>query len=230
VRTLLLAAGLGQRLRPLTNITPKCLVSIGGKPLLEIWLERLTEAGMGPFLINTHHLHKEVEDYVSSCPFKSQITLVYENKLLGTAGTLINNLEFFQNEDGMLIHADNYCLADLKVFKDAHYRRPKGCLLTMLTFRTDEPSSCGIVELDEQDVVINFYEKVINPPSNLANGAIYILSADFLKKLKMNFDNVEDFSTQIIENFLGQIYSHETKEVFLDIGTPKRYAKAQYFS
>ena len=61
MRALLLAAGLGTRLRPLTDTMPKCLVPIKGRPLLSIWLERLTQAGIGPFLINTHYLANQVE-------------------------------------------------------------------------------------------------------------------------------------------------------------------------
>ena len=52
MRAMLLAAGLGTRLQPITDTIPKCLVPINGKPLLQIWLERLTKAGIGPFLIN----------------------------------------------------------------------------------------------------------------------------------------------------------------------------------
>jgi mannose-1-phosphate guanylyltransferase len=78
-----------------------------------------------------------------------------------------------------LIHADNYCLADFTAFQQAHYNRPPECLMT---FRTDNPSSCGILELDERGVVIGFHEKVASPPGNLANGAVYILSAELLKR------------------------------------------------
>ncbi|MBT6543216.1 MAG: NTP transferase domain-containing protein, partial [Rhodobacteraceae bacterium] len=113
MRALLLAAGLGTRLRPLTNTTPKCLVPIKGQPLLGIWLERLTQAGIGQFLVNTHYLAEQVEVFIQASPYRDQVTLVNELELHGTAGTLIANLDFFQGEDGLLIHADNYCLADI---------------------------------------------------------------------------------------------------------------------
>ena len=91
MRAILLAAGYGTRLRPLTNTIPKCLVPIKGVPLLQIWLERLTNAGIGPFLINTHYLPKEVEGFAESSRYRDQVTLVHEPELLGTAGTLIAN-------------------------------------------------------------------------------------------------------------------------------------------
>ena len=120
MRALLLAAGLGTRLRPLTNVTPKCLVRIKGKPLLEIWLDRLAEAGVGPFLVNTHHLAPQVERFVKTSHYCDQVALVHEPVLRGTAGTLIANIPFFCRQDGLLIHSDNYCLADIRAFIGAH--------------------------------------------------------------------------------------------------------------
>jgi mannose-1-phosphate guanylyltransferase len=225
MRALLLAAGLGTRLRPLTNTTPKCLVPIKGQPLLGIWLDRLSAAGIGPFLINTHYLADQVEAFVQSSSYRDQIHLVDESVLLGTAGTLIANLDYFQNEDGLVIHADNYCLADMMAFQAAHANRPSNCLMTMMTFRTTDPSACGIVELDANGVVIAFHEKVESPPGNLANGAIYILSTELLIKIRKDHSSASDFSIDILGKFLGRIYSHEVSEIFVDIGTVENYSK-----
>jgi len=226
MRALLLAAGLGTRLRPITDTIPKCLVPISGTPLLQIWLERLTEADIESFLINTHYLSEQVKVFVEKSSFRQKIQLVHENYLLGTAGTLIENLDFFQGEDGLLIHADNYCLADISAFEHAHINRPLGCVMTMMTFRTDEPSSCGIIEVDEAGIVVGFHEKIENPPGNLANGAVYILSAALLKKIGTELKYITDFSTEVLHRFKGQIFTHEISDVFLDVGTPDRYAKA----
>jgi mannose-1-phosphate guanylyltransferase len=225
MRALLLAAGLGTRLRPLTETIPKCLVPIKGQPLLGVWLERLTQAGISSFLINTHYLASQTEAFIEDSQHRDNVTLTKELELLGTAGTLIANLDFFQGEDGLLIHADNYCLADFTAFQQAHRDRPSECLLTMMTFRTDSPTSCGIVELDERDVVISFHEKVNSPPGNLANGAIYILSKELLSLLESDYHQVKDFSTEVLDHFVGRIFSYETSEVFLDVGTPENYSK-----
>lgn len=226
-RAILLAAGLGTRLRPLTNTVPKCLVSINGKPLLESWLGALANASIGPFLVNTHYLVEQVEAYVQKSRYRKQITLVNEPELLGTAGTLIANLDFFKGEDGLLIHADNYCLADFSAFARAHNQRPSGCLMTMMTFRSNDPSSCGIVELDERGVVIKFHEKVKSPPSNLANGAIYFLSKELLRIVGLEMCTAKDFSTEVLPYFLGRIYTYQTYETFVDIGTPETYRRVQ---
>lgn len=226
MRAILLAAGFGTRLRPLTDTTPKCLVPVKGEPLLGNWLRRLSAAGIGPFLVNTHYLAEQVEAFVESSQFAQRITLVHEPELLGTAGTLIANLDFFGGEDGMLIHADNYCLSNLARFVDAHRHRPIGCVMTMLTFRTDDPSSCGVVEIDERGVVVGFHEKTKSPPGNLANGAVYILSPELQGALRSVLRGATDFSTQVLPCFVGSIHTYESGEVFYDVGTPEAYARA----
>jgi mannose-1-phosphate guanylyltransferase len=223
MKALLLSAGLGTRLRPYTDNTPKCLMSIGGRPLLQIWLERLAKAEVGPFLVNTHYLAPQVNDFVASGSFASKVELVHEKTLLGTAGTLVANLDFFTGEDGLLIHADNYCEAGFTEFIRAHRARPKHCLMTMMTFRTDTPSTCGIVELDERSVVQAFHEKSPNPPCDRANGAIYILSDELLRRFAGEYSCLTDFSTQVIPLLMGKIYAWHCQEVFIDIGSVSAY-------
>ena len=61
----------------------------------------------------------------------------------------------------------------------AHNNRPKSCLITMLTFRSDNPKACGVVDLDKKNIVQSFEEKSNNPKSNIANGAVYLFENDF---------------------------------------------------
>ena len=226
MKAILLAAGLGTRLRPLTNTIPKCLVPIHGQPLLGIWLERLTKAGLDSFLINTHYLAEQVEQFVTASPYRNQVTLVHEPTLLGTAGTLMANLDFFQGEDGLLIHADNYCLADFKQFIEAHRQRPPQCLMTVMAFRTPTPSTCGILEVDDQGVVVGFHEKVANPPGDLASGAIYLLSPEFLDMAATDLRAVTDFSTEVIPGLIGSMFTYKTAAPFIDVGTLASYQQA----
>jgi len=225
VKALLLAAGLGTRLRPITNSVPKCLVPLHGQPLLDIWLDNLTKAGFNSFLINTHHLADKVKIHISNSPHKEKINLVYEETLLGTAGTLRSNINFFNNQDGMFAHADNYCLADFTEFLNVHKNRPRDCLFTMMIFETNDPESCGIVELDHRGIVSSFYEKVEHPPGKLANGAIYLLSHEFLSIFRDQFKNAKDFSTDVVPYFLGKIFTYKTAAKLVDIGTLKTYDK-----
>jgi mannose-1-phosphate guanylyltransferase len=227
MRALLLCAGLGTRLRPITNHIPKVLVPINAKPLLTYWLENLSNIGIEKFLINSSYLHNQIKAYVDNSPYKDKIKLSYEKKLLNTGGSLLSNRDFFQEEDCMLIHADNLSFCDYKAFIKAHYNRPKACEITMMLFKSDRPSSCGIVELNERGVVIDFFEKVENPPSNLANGAVYICTPaviDFMESLKKE---EIDFSLEVLPHFIGRIYTFLNDTYHRDIGTVESYALAQ---
>ena len=227
-RALLLAAGLGTRLRPITLDTPKCLVPIGGKPLLGHWLKKLELSGCESVLINTHYLAEQVEIFLKSWKSPTMdVQTVHEPVLLGTAGTLLANQGFFEDATGLLIHADNAMKGNLKDFLTAHRERQKECLLTMLTFTTDSPSSCGIVEIDKQKVVRAFHEKIIRPPGNRANGALYAFEQDFLDHLNLMNQTPNDFSTEVIPRLLNRIQSWHTRDLYIDIGTPESLAVAQ---
>lgn len=228
MKALLLAAGLGTRLRPLTNTIPKCLVSINGKPLLQYWLENLSKIGITEFIINTHYFNEQVETFIKNSDFKEQVTLVYEEKLLNTAGTILANQHYFTKEqEFMLIHADNLSFCDFNSFLDAHYTRPEGTEITMMLFKTDTPKSCGIVELDHNKIVKKFHEKVENPPSNLANGAVYICNTSILSFLESLNKKEIDFSLDVIPNYLGKINTFLNDVYHKDIGTIKTYHEAQ---
>ncbi|OQY48206.1 MAG: hypothetical protein B6247_25490 [Candidatus Parabeggiatoa sp. nov. 2] len=134
MKALLLAAGLGTRLRPLTNTIPKCLVPIQGKPLLEYWLIMLRDAEVLPILINLHHKADTVRRFILDSGYGSIVSLVYEEELLETAGTLRKNQAFFGNEPLMLIHADNLSKFEVSAFIENHYNRPNNCDITMMTF------------------------------------------------------------------------------------------------
>ncbi len=230
MKALLLCAGFGTRLLPYTKTTPKCLMPVNKKPLLQIWLEQLNSFGIGPYLINGHHLSEKLKAFIDNSEFSDQINYVYEEKLLGTAGTLIKNLNYFDNQDGIFAHADNYCIADFKEFMEAHYKRPKKCLVTMMTFRPDDFSKCGMLKLDSNNIMIDYIEKPHETNYKIANGAIYILSKEFLKILEKEYLFAVDFSNDIIPNFKKYIYTFENKKILIDIGTEENYKKVNNIS
>ena len=228
LRALLLAAGFGTRLRPLTLHTPKCLGPIGGQPLLAHWLHQLELIHTEAALVNTHYLADQVEDFLGSWQ-QGSIGLIrsHEHNLLGTAGSLLANQTFFAGCTGLLIHADNFSQADLGQLLAAHNNRPARCLLTMLTFTTPRPSSCGIVEITSDGVVVGFHEKVVDPPGNRANGALYVFEQPFLDWLLINHPNASDFSTEVLPHCLGRIFTWHTDVSYIDIGTPEALAEAE---
>lgn len=226
MRALLLAAGIGSRLRPLTNTTPKCLVRVHDRPLLDYWLDLVFEGGVERALLNTHWLADQVQAHVAQSPWRDRIDLVHEDELLGTGGTVLANRAWFADQPFLVAHADNLTDFDVEGLLAAHHNRPSGCIMTMLAFRTDDPSSCGILELDQQNRVLAFHEKVKNPPGNLANGAVYVFEPAVIDDIAALGKSVVDLSTEVITNYLGRILCVETSGYHRDIGNPESLRRA----
>ena len=220
MRVLLLSAGYGKRMRPLTLTTPKCLIKVNNKTLLEMWLEKFTQLRVKNIIINTHHLAEKINNFVKK-NFREKVTLVYEPKLLGTAQTILKNYEKLKNDDCIIVHSDNYCEDDLFDLIKTFNNKPKECLITMMVFKTKFPKTCGIVEKNKNNVLINFFEKVKDPPGNLANCAVYIFSKEMIDVIKEKYSKSIDISKDIITNLIGKINIYETKNIFYDIGTKK---------
>lgn len=230
MRAVLLAAGIGTRLRPLTNTVPKCLVPIQGRPLLDYWLELLFGGDIERVLINTHWLAEKVRIHLEKSVWRPHIDLVHEPELLGTAGTILANREWFGGKPFLVGHADNLTDFDVNGLIAAHQHRPAGCAMTMLAFRTDDPTSCGILEVGEQNIVKAFHEKVANPPGNLANAAVYIMDPETIA-MALSLGKAEiDLSTEVIPRFLGRILCVETAGYHRDIGNADslRRANSEY--
>ncbi|OQW46806.1 MAG: mannose-1-phosphate guanylyltransferase [Proteobacteria bacterium SG_bin7] len=220
MKAILLAAGLGTRLRPVTDKIPKCLVPINDKPLMDYWLEMLGPSEeINGILVNTHYLANVVDTYLRNSKFAKKIKIVFEPELLGTGGTVVKNKDFVQKDRLFLAHADNLTFFDLHAFIHAHKARPKNCVMTMMTFTTPTPESCGIVGLDTWGVVQNFYEKVKTPPSNLANAAVYIMEPEVVNYMVSLNKAFVDISTEIIPKFMGRIFTYHNKHYHRDIGT-----------
>lgn len=227
MRALLLAAGLGTRLRPITDTVPKCLVPIHGKPLLGYWFDLLMPAGVDRVLVNTHYLPDAVRRFTAQSPWRSRIDLVHEDQLLGTGGTILKNRSYFGAESFMVVHADNLSHFDVAAFIDRHVNRPPGIEITMMTFETDDPRSCGIVEEDAGGVVHAFHEKVDDPPGTRANGAVYILAPSMVEFMASLNKDCVDLSTEVLPCFLGRIQTFFNADYHRDIGNLASLALAR---
>ena len=226
MKALLLAAGLGTRLQPLTDHIPKCLIEINGKPLLEYWITMLYNGGVYPLLVNLHHHADKVAHFIYNSPYREFVTTVYEKKLLGTGGTLLVNRGFFGDEPLMLVHADNLSIFDVQAFVNSHMNRPDGCEMTMMTFKTPTPHTCGIIETDDKGCVQAFHEKVVNPPGDIANGAVYIVEPSIFNYLEGLNKEFIDFSTEVIPDYMGRINTFYNNVYHRDIGTIESYEMA----
>lgn len=228
VNAILLAAGLGERLYPLTKEWPKCLMPVDGIPILELWISDLIKVGINDIFINTHHLAEEVEKFLSRKRFSNKIKIVRENQLLGTAGTIKFLSKKLLKLPTLVIHADNFCGMDLKEFINMHQNhRPAGCEFSMMTFDTDTPESCGIVKLDENSIVSEFYEKQKKLVGNYANGAVYLLEPSVIEWLMEK--DIADFSTEVIPEFIGKIFAIKNNSFHVDIGSFEGLKNAQLF-
>jgi mannose-1-phosphate guanylyltransferase len=234
MKALLLAAGLGTRLRPLTDQVPKCMVEIEGRPLLDHWRELLLEQGpIESITVNTHYLPETVKAWARGSRQSDRILLSHEETLLGTAGTVARYLSSQSGSDLLVAHADNLTLFDVDAFLSHHANRPAGCLATMMTFDTDSPTTCGIVELDHRGVVQRFHEKVSNPPGHRANAAVYIFSAEALDswsgwlKASGPFQTVPDISLHIVPHLLRRLYTFHNAVYHRDIGNMPSLAAAR---
>ena len=144
MKAILLLDSFGKRIQPITNNTPKCLVKINGKPLLDIWLDNLINFGIGPILINTHYFSEKVFKHIKNCMYSDHIKINYESELLGSATTLYQNRNFFYGEDVLLINTNNLCIFDYNKFLNAHINSPDRCVLTMMTFFSSKPCNCNL--------------------------------------------------------------------------------------
>tara|TARA_B100002003_G_C14123181_1_gene540252 strand:- start:38 stop:817 length:780 start_codon:yes stop_codon:yes gene_type:complete len=227
MKVLLLAAGTGMRLRPFTDHWPKCLMPIQGRPLLEYWLESLRGLDIEQVWVNLHYMRETVMEFLNQPQFVDWVSCTEEPELLGTAGTLRQLSEELQGETVMLVHADNWCQCDFRAFLNSHRNRLESTLITMMTFRTETPGNCGIVEIDDQGIVQGFHEKTENPPGNLANAAVYIFEPEIMEWLKQQPDSITDFSTHVLPRFMGKIGTWENTNIHRDIGTLESLKAAQ---
>ncbi|MFC0241611.1 nucleotidyltransferase family protein [Rhodopseudomonas telluris] len=226
-KALLVAAGLGTRLAPLTDVLPKCLMPIAGRPLLGLWLEMLYDAGFSEIVVNLHHHADLVSDYIRRSPWADRVILAPEETLLGTAGTLRRHRERFAERPTLFAHADNLSLFDPRAFLAAHAARPGDCAMTMMSFVTDHPQSCGILSLDAQGRVLEMDEKPQHPKGNLANAAVYLVEPEVIAFIAALGKPIVDFSTEVLPAFMGRIGSFHNGSYHRDIGNPSSLALAQ---
>jgi mannose-1-phosphate guanylyltransferase len=224
MKAFLLAAGTGSRLRPITNTTPKCLVTVGGCALLDIWLDAFGHAGVSEVLINLHHLPDAVRAHVAARSGPPAVRTVFEPVLLGSAGTLAANRDWVVDEEFFLAcNADNLTDFDLGLLIDAH--RAAQPIATIAVFRSANPSAGGVVALDEVGQVVKFEEKPAVPASDLVNAGIYAFSPAVLDEIAEK--QPADIGYDLLPRLVGSARAVLIQGHFRDIGTPEAYRKAR---
>ena len=224
MKAFLLAAGLGTRLRPITDSTPKCLLPIDGRPLLDIWLDALVRAGVTEVLLNAHHLADQVEAHVAARIGAPAVRLVIEPELLGSAGTLRANRDFVVDEDMFLaVNADNLTDFDLSVLIDVH--RSCGAVATLSLFRAPDPTQVGVVEVNA-DLVVGFEEKPAHPRGDLANAGMYAFAPAVIEEI--TGPDPRDIGFDLLPKLIGRARAVALNgSYFIDIGTSEALRRAR---
>jgi mannose-1-phosphate guanylyltransferase len=224
MKAFLLAAGLGTRLLPITDNTPKCLLSVGGRPLLDIWLDALAKAGVDEVLLNGHHLAHQVQAHLATRIGPPAVHLVVEPELLGSAGTLRANQDFVAGEDMFLaINADNLTDFDLGVLINAH--QAGGAIATLSLFRAPDPTQVGIVELNA-GTVVGFEEKPAEPRGDLANAGMYAFAPTVIDEI--SGPDPRDIGFHLLPRLIGRARAVVLNgSYFIDIGTPEALRRAR---
>ena len=180
MKAMILAAGQGTRLAPLTDSLPKSMIPIRGMPVLEHTLIRLRGHGVGEVIINVYHQPDVIPAYFGDgSRWGVRITYSLENELLGTAGGVKHAAWFF---DGpfLVLYGDNLSTCDLS--RLARHHRDRGAVATMALYQRDDPCSSGIAEMDSEDCIVRFVEKPRPEEvfSHWVNAGIYVLNREIL--------------------------------------------------
>jgi len=224
MKAFLLAAGVGSRLRPITDTTPKCMIVIDDRPLLDIWLDAFDRAGVDEVLVNLHHLPDVVRRHLAARTGPPLVRTFFEPELLGSAGTLLANREWVEAEDFFLAcYADNLTDFDLRSLIDAH--REHGATATWTVFHSANPSAGGVVELDAAGRVIGFVEKPSQPVSDLTNAGMYAFDPRVLDEIDGALPS--DIGYNLLPRLVGRARAVLVEGYFRDVGTAEAYRRAR---
>lgn len=226
MNAIILAAGYGTRMRPLTYQKPKCLLEICGKPLLYWQLELFRLHDIKSVYIVVHYLADQIVDYVKEYVHSSPdmaIECAYESELLGSGGSVARlacRLE--EGSDFIVINGDN--LTNVDFTRMISFHQKSNAAITCGLFETSNPTACGIVSITDGRI-ISFEEKPVHPKSNLANSGIYIMN----KKLLVYFPRKEKFSLErdLFPNIAEKMNVYNINCYLRDIGNINDYHQAQ---
>ncbi len=220
----LLAAGVGTRLRPLTDTIPKCLVPIQGAPLLAIWLEWCAMYGIDEILLNSHAHSEGVREFIDANRGPVRVTLTHEPELLGSAGTLHVNRDFVAAEkEFAVLYAD--VLTNCRFDRLLGFHRMRHSPVTLGTYRVPHPTQCGIVATDESGRVVDFVEKPQSPRGDQAFSGILIGGPALFAVLPERLP--ADIGFHVLPKLVGEMFAFPIADYVVDIGTIEKYEQAQ---
>ncbi len=227
MKAMILAAGLGTRLRPLTDNIPKCLIPLGGRPLIDWTLQWLHRYGVTECMINLHYLHEKVCSFVGDgSQYGLHVRFSFEPELLGTAGA-IKKVESFFDRPFFVIYSDNFSQWDLGKLRLAYETKDSKAVIAV-HWREDVIQS-GMVEMDGDNRILRFVEKPKpeSITSHYANAGFYFLDPGVLDYIPEN--EFFDFAFDVFPKMLQEgkkIHAVKMEDPIIGIDTIESYKKA----
>jgi mannose-1-phosphate guanylyltransferase len=212
-KAMVLAAGRGTRLRPLTDTVPKCMACVAGKPVLEHNVEWMRKFGVTELIVNLHHMPEAVKDYFGDGErWGVRITYSYEPELLGTAGAVKKVADFF-DAPFLVWYGDNLSTCRLDRLWESHLK--KGGLATIALHEREDPTQSGIVGLDEDGRVSRFLEKPRPEQvfSHWVSAGIFVLEPQALEAVPA--EGAHDFGRDVFPALLDRgaaLYGYRMSE------------------
>ena len=225
MKALLLAAGAGTRLRPLTADRPKPMVEIAGEPAVAHSLRWLKRQSVRDVAINLHHYPQVLRDYVGDgSRFGLRVTYSLEPELLGTAGALRPLRKFFRGEDVFLVLYGDV-LTDLELQTVCCRHATTEADATVVVARVEDPTRAGIVAFDRDQRITRFVEKPAAHEvfSEWANAGIYLCGSKVLRYVSPG--GRQDFARDLFPAMLAdgcRLQASPTSALVIDFGSPER--------
>lgn len=241
MKAIILAAGFGTRLKPLTSHLPKPMLPIAGKPIIQHNIEWLRKNGIKDIAVNLHHLPKKIKEFLGSgSKFNVHITYSYEKDILGTAGGVKNLGHFAKSSAFLVYYGDNITNLNIKKLISFHNKKKGIASICLHTIKEDELKEASIIELEKDSRILRFIEK---PDARtiqslmkkqklknyFSNAGIYILEPSILKSVPKG--KFSDFARDVFPRLIKEgkkIYGYPLKGCFwAELGTLEKYAKVK---
>ena len=226
VTAVILAGGLGMRLRKAVSNQPKVMAEVNGKPFLYYVLDQLAEVDIKRVVISTGYMADKIEEVIGFSYKGLKVDYSWEESPLGTGGALKLARQSISTKYCLVMNGDSYTEFDPVSLFRSH--KQKNASIVLLVKMVPDTSRFGTIQMNEQNEIIRFMEKGSSTGIGLINAGIYIMKTSTLQKIpnKTPCSLEYDFFPAMIGK---NIYGYETKGNFIDIGTPESYAKAEAF-
>ncbi|MGH2647958.1 MAG: nucleotidyltransferase family protein [Ginsengibacter sp.] len=221
---IILAGGLGTRLKNVVPNLPKCMAPVAGKPFLYYLISFLQTNGIKKFIFSVGYMHEIIEDYLKNNFSKLNYKISLENEPLGTGGAIKLACEKASEKNILICNGDTLFKIHVTALSSFHIECDADCTLCLKPMTNFD--RYGVVELDKNGSVKSFKEKQFYK-SGLINGGVYALNiSNFLKE---NLPQKFSFENDYLEKQVGKkkLYGIVQDEYFIDIGIPEDYKRAE---